>query len=114
MKNPINWLANKLARVTSTGDFVAGIDGLRFLAISMVFIYHLVGSYLAATSRIGAVQIPGWKEASTSNSLIKLVSQSKWEVELFFVISGFILAIPFAGSYTDLDLKKPSLQRYYL
>ncbi|MCE1255486.1 MAG: acyltransferase [Anaerolineae bacterium] len=114
MKNLINWLANKLSRVTSTGDFVAEIDGLRFLAIGMVFIYHLVGSYLSATGKMGTTQVPGWTEAGENSFLVKLVSQGKWGVELFFVISGFILAIPFASFYSGLENKKPSLKRYYL
>ena len=34
-------ILSRLKRVTSSGDFVAEIDGLRFFAIAAVFVFHL-------------------------------------------------------------------------
>ncbi len=76
-------------RVTSGGTFLPWIDGLRFLAIVAVILYHLNGYVLAK----GA----GFTEADArSTSIFRWLVGANCGVQLFFSISGFILALPFA------------------
>jgi len=86
-------LLSRFSRETSSGRFIPEMDGLRFAAITMVVLFHLNG-YLVAR----------WPLHHSG-----LLPQSSWlaetalvgfrGVELFFVISGFILALPFASQH---------------
>lgn len=79
------------------------MDGLRFIAIFSVILFHMLNEM---TGRIGPVE-PGyrWLEQPLSNGFRG--------VTLFFVISGMILALPFARQYL-LGSKPVSLRKYYL
>ncbi|MDX2168969.1 MAG: acyltransferase [Deltaproteobacteria bacterium] len=77
-----------LARVTSSGRYIAEIDGLRFVAIAAVVIFHLAWMVLPPDVDRRAVLANdpvGW-----------VLLQGFIGVQLFFVISGFVLALPFA------------------
>src|SRR5277367_4309129 len=76
-------------RITSTGAFIPEADGLRFLAILSVFIFHLAGDVLRHSP--GAPPPTGWIFATT-----QVLS---FGVPLFFAISGFILGAPFAAAH---------------
>lgn len=92
-------------RITSGGQFIPEIDGLRFAAIFSVFIYHLAGDVLRH-SQAGAAG------ALRSNGLFLVTQVLNIGVPLFFVISGFILSLPFAQA--QRGLKKPvSLKKYF-
>src|SRR5690349_457011 len=92
-------------RITSTGQFIPEIDGLRFLAIFSVYIYHLTGVVLR-NSPLGYAQSLG------SNWLLLVTQILNIGVPLFFVISGFILSLPFAEVHRHL--RKPvSLKKYF-
>jgi len=80
-----------LSRVTSTGMFIPVIDGLRFIAISSVFLYHLCGYVEVKVFGVAAgdLRINDW--------LGLLLDRGWFGVNLFFVLSGFIIAIPFAS-----------------
>jgi len=82
----INRWIGRLSRVTSGGNFIPEIDGLRFLAIGSVLLFHVNYSL----SRAYHWTMKPW-EQTISNAL----SRGTLGVELFFVISGFILAQPF-------------------
>jgi peptidoglycan/LPS O-acetylase OafA/YrhL len=89
------WL-RPFTRITSSGDYIAEIDGLRFIAIASVVLFHT---------------------ALFSGELIHQ-SHGMWNigqkgVELFFAISGFILAVPFARQYL-LRERKVRLKSYFL
>ena len=43
-------LLTPFRRVTSSGNFIPEIDGLRFLAIASVFLYHLAGDVMRHSS----------------------------------------------------------------
>jgi peptidoglycan/LPS O-acetylase OafA/YrhL len=86
-------------RITTQKAFIPQIDGLRFVAIASVVFFHL---YATLEGR-SAVPVP-----------IPLdMDVPKRGVELFFVISGFILGVPFA-SYHILQAQKVNLKRYFL
>lgn len=74
------------------------IDGLRFIAIVSVVMFHLCG-------------YAGYKK---SENIFAFIFQEGWVgVELFFIISGFILAKGFCNHYL-LGSKPVSLKKYYL
>jgi len=94
-----------LRRVTSSGRFIPEIDGLRFVAIATVVIFHLVVG-LAAKS-------PSNFTIPQGNVFTQIALTGFHGVELFFIISGFILGLPFASHYI-LGKKKASLGQYFL
>ena len=92
-----NWIANKLSRVTSTGEVIAEVDGLRFIAIAIVVFHHLMSIYLPAVGRVERIWTStDWFAAGNQSWLVPLAYCGHFGVNLFFVISGFILALPFA------------------
>jgi peptidoglycan/LPS O-acetylase OafA/YrhL len=94
-------LINKFTRVTSTGSYLPEIDGLRFLAISWVFVYHL-NDYLVTNYHVAGARI-----------IQTIFGNGHFGVELFFVISGFVLSLPFARYYLKQE-KKVHLKKYFL
>ena len=93
-------------RITTTGKFIPEIDGLRFLAVLSVYIYHLAGDILRHTS-------PEWHESLNSNWLFSVTQILNVGVPLFFVLSGFILSLPFADARRR-GVPSPSLKKYFL
>ena len=92
---------NRFRRITSSGLYIPEIDGLRFLAISWIFLFHF-NDYLATARH--------FNEAS----LLQTFFYNGYRgVELFFVISGFILSLPFAKYYLA-NGKKIRLKNYFL
>ncbi len=109
-----DWLAQKLSRVTSTGELIPEVDGLRFIAISAVIFHHLISIYLPASGRAPEVRsYAEWMLASVQSGLVKLAYCGHFGVHLFFVISGFILALPFAKRAFN-GWAAPDLKSYYL
>jgi peptidoglycan/LPS O-acetylase OafA/YrhL len=86
-------------RITTHDNFIPQIDGLRFVAIASVILFHI---YSALQTR-SAVPVP-WPEN---------LDLAKRGVELFFAISGFILGIPFASA-RFLNTPKVNLKQYFL
>lgn len=81
-----------LKRITTSGRFVPEIDGLRFIAILAVVLYH-VNAYVATKSP------PIHDPAAKATPVWSLLHEGRYGVELFFVISGMILALPFARQH---------------
>jgi peptidoglycan/LPS O-acetylase OafA/YrhL len=101
MRRSINWLISKASRDTASGQFIPEIDGLRFIAIASVVLFHLNWFITSKTGRAeGAVP------------LAEFLSQGHIGVQLFFVLSGFVIALPFARGHL-FNSKVPQL-RYYL
>lgn len=94
------------SRVTTSGRYIPEIDGLRFIAIFTVFLYHS-GTQLKRLSNID------FKVPPTHTLLDWITSKGSLGVEIFFAISGFILALPFAQSYLK-DAPKVNLKGYYI
>lgn len=103
--NAIRTLPQKLRRVTSGGKFIKEIDGLRFIAIIPVLIQH----YSERFGRNTAISFTEPPENTLTNFL---VLRGFLGVYIFFVISGFILALPFAH-YKLNNANKINLGQYY-
>jgi peptidoglycan/LPS O-acetylase OafA/YrhL len=85
------WLARKLSRVTSTGEYIPEIDGLRFLAILPVMVIHATSCYVSNLPSGAAV--PG-QGPGIEGVLYPLFIRGWLGVPIFFVLSGFILGLP--------------------
>lgn len=90
-----------LQRVTSSGRFVPAIDGLRFIAIAWVVLFH-IRSYVIDRGGFAPNHIVDSAIAHGHNG-----------VQLFFVISGFILGWPIAEHYLQ-GRPAPNVGRFYL
>ena len=100
-------LFTRLSRETTSGRLIPQIDGLRFAAIGLVILFHLNG-YLAAKWPLGQTgSLP------QSSWLARAALVGFHGVELFFVISGFILALPFAAHHCN-GAPPVRLKHYYL
>jgi peptidoglycan/LPS O-acetylase OafA/YrhL len=96
---------NPYQRITSGGHFIPEIDGLRFVAIFSVFIYHLTGDVMRHSQA-------SYASTLRLNGLFLVTQVLDIGVPLFFVISGFILSLPFAQ--TQRNLRRPvSLKNYF-
>ena len=94
----IRRLPATLSRVTTGTTYVPQIDGLRFLAILPVLIYH------AGTHGERFYQHPSSAEAA----IARYLPHGSLGVSLFFFISGYIIAYPF------LSGRPPSLKHFFL
>jgi peptidoglycan/LPS O-acetylase OafA/YrhL len=97
---------DKFQRITSTGNYIPEIDGLRFVAIITVLLLHLNTNYKRAFSHT----IPEWYEGSV---LDHIFLNSGWGVELFFAISGYILSVPFIRE-SLYNGRKVELRAYFI
>lgn len=84
-------LADRLRRRTTSGAYIPEIDGLRFVCIALVVLYH-IGAQME-------VKLPAVAEFAKGSVVYHAVSLGHYGVELFFVISGFVLALPFASQH---------------
>lgn len=115
MNSVINFLKilpNMLARVTSGGNFIPEIDGLRFIAIFPVVMHHLLGTFIVVTKKIDTTGMVDWKIAAENSWLVHIISHGNYGVQIFFVISGFILALPFARKHFGIS-QGPKLKSYF-
>jgi peptidoglycan/LPS O-acetylase OafA/YrhL len=100
-------LVSSLARVTSRGEYIAEVDGIRFVAISLVLVFHAVMNLLASRGALG----PDW--SLKNGELVRCLASGWYGVEIFFVLSGFVVGLPFARSYLG-GAPAPELRSYYL
>jgi peptidoglycan/LPS O-acetylase OafA/YrhL len=82
-------LLNAVRRETTSGRFVGEIDGLRFYAILAVLLFHVDGSLMAYRPWLRAAD-------GTEDWIYAITSAGHYGVQLFFVLSGFVLGLPFA------------------
>ena len=98
-------IPNRLTRVTSGGRLIREIDGLRFVAIIPVLIQHLTERFERNTT----VNFTNPPESTLSNFL---AHRGFLGVYIFFVISGFVLALPFASHHLK-QTKKVNIGSYF-
>lgn len=106
-------LVQNLTRVTSGGSFIPEIDGLRFIAIFPVVMHHLLGTFLVVTKKMESTGGFNWNVAGKEHWLIHIISHGNYGVQIFFVISGFILALPFARKHFGIGFA-PNMKMYFL
>jgi peptidoglycan/LPS O-acetylase OafA/YrhL len=70
----------RLSRITSGGKVIPEVEGLRFIAIVVVVLHHLIGNIF-------------------TRAHLPFRPIGRFGVMLFFSISGFILALRFAQQY---------------
>lgn len=99
-------LLARFGRITTTHEYFPEIDGLRFAAIFAVILVHVSNELLFRTNNAVAVQ-------DYYRPLIAVLHQCSRGVEVFFVISGFVLGRPFAKQRL-LDGPRVSLSKYFL
>ena len=101
-------LLNQLSRITTSGRvFIPQIDGLRFVAIIAVIAFHVraICSYHFRASPAGLTI-----EGDLVNDAF---GTGHFGVQLFFLISGFILSLPFARQ-SLCPGRRISLREYYV
>jgi peptidoglycan/LPS O-acetylase OafA/YrhL len=99
-------LIDRIRRVTRDGRWIPEIDGLRFVAIMSVLLFHILGE-LGQSSKYA---IPVEDRYSV---LHRFIGNGDYGVRLFFIISGFILALPFARHYLK-GARAVSLRKYFM
>jgi len=103
-----------LSRTTASGRFIPAVDGLRFFAIAGVVLHHITYEYIVKSHRFGAIKLPAqWSVVLPQSNLLSVAYAGHFGVELCFVISGFILSLPYIKSY-DFNSPKPNVWSYYL
>lgn len=107
-------MLNNFQRKTASNNFIPEIDGLRFLAIITVVLYHL-NTALSREMGLGLsnamVEMGG---AKTNFSLAWWWIRLDLGVKVFFAISGFVLALPFLKYYLGLSDRKVQLRTYFI
>lgn len=99
-------LIGLLRRRTASIAFIPQIDGLRFYAVVAVLVFHCCG-YLSTPARNPAAT------AAAATWFAGLAKAGHSGVELFFVISGLVLGLPFARAAAGVG-PPVSLRRYFL
>jgi len=96
------YLRQRFTRVTSSVALIPQIDGLRALALLLVLGHHVFAIYLVQTHRLGTQLLPqDWDAIAPRSHLVNWGLHLAFGVPIFFVISGFVLALPFARSIFD-------------
>jgi peptidoglycan/LPS O-acetylase OafA/YrhL len=79
----------RFSRVTTRGRFIPEVDGLRLVAIAAVFVFHLAINLASRNPTDYGYPRPG-------SALHDTIRTGALGVELFFILSGLVLALPFA------------------
>jgi peptidoglycan/LPS O-acetylase OafA/YrhL len=102
---PVTNPFHRFRRITSSDHYLPEVDGLRFMALLLVIVQMHIPHYI--------------DEKFFGNHLFKstywynFILEGRNGVYLFFVISGFILSLPFARNRFQ-NGPQPSVKRYYL
>jgi len=89
-----NWIS-VFKRTTTGKGFIPEIDGLRFLAIMTVVVFHF---HYLFSKQLGGQVTMDWSDGDMTTAVWWL-SRLDLGVKVFFAISGFILSLPFILQY---------------
>lgn len=95
----------KFRRITSAGNYIPEIDGLRFIAIFWVVVWMHLPSMMNTHLFNGKL--------FSNPYIVSVLLEGGHGVSFFFMISGFILALPFIKEKMT-DGSPVSLKKYYL
>jgi len=101
----IQQIPQRLTRITSGGKIIREIDGLRFMAIMPVLVQHVTERF----DRNTPIPFAALPEKDVTSFL---AYRGTIGVYIFFVISGFILALPFAA-YRFAGGRQVSIGQYF-
>ncbi len=105
MSKPPSTFLEKFRRITSGGNYIPEIDGLRFMAIFWVVVWMHLPTIMNEHFFNGKLLLDHYAAA--------VVLEGGQGVAFFFMISGFILALPFIKE--KMPGQAPvSLKKYYL
>ncbi len=111
MEDTETGLTRHFARITTSGRLIPEIDGLRFIAISGMMLYHGMQQIAARNGVSASFEA----HQGPDRIVIWLLSQGRFGVQFFFVISGFVLGQQYSESHhrgrPHLDLKHFYLRR---
>ncbi len=107
LQHAYDWWVRRVRRVTTSGEIIPEIDGLRFVAIGGVFVHHVLRFITGSTKPVSQAA------PLTMDTPGRIVDGGAYGVQLFFIISGFILGLPFAAQYLK-GTSSVSLGKYYL
>jgi peptidoglycan/LPS O-acetylase OafA/YrhL len=99
-------LLERIRRITRDGRFIPEIDGLRFVAITSVFLFHLSLELQLRSGQIIPID-------SRYSGLFRIIGNGDCGVSLFFIVSGFVLALPFARHFFA-GAQPVSLRKYFI
>ncbi len=108
-------LRRRFARPTAHGNYIPELDGLRFVSIALVLMFH-VGVVIGLDRGWYAAVAPfgGARALRAPDGLFAtIVDRGSVGVLVFFTISGFVLAMPFIQRRIRAD-RTGDLGRYYL
>ena len=108
------FLQQRFTRVTSSVAYIPQLDGLRSLALLLVLAHHAFAIYMMTTHRLGTQHLPeDWDLIATRSPLVNWALHMAFGVPIFFTISGFVLAMPFARTILD-GSRMPSIRLYFM
>lgn len=100
-------IKSKFSRETGNRTYLPEIDGLRFLSITLITLFHIHGYFIQKTH----IAFSG--NLNDYFYLDKFLSSTERRVPLFFAVSGFIVCLPFAQQYIKGG-KKMLIGEFYL
>ncbi len=98
---------SKFQRVTSNRLYIPELDGIRTFGLFMVICFHGYAYYRNKASA------PFAEDMSSFAWLDQLMVNFHIALPIFFMLSAFILSIPFANQYINGG-KKTDIKKYYL